>query len=49
METKEYMKSDRYKEAIANYKSRINLELMEFKYLSGITGQGFNSSYNKVN
>ena len=34
---------------VDNFKSRINLELMEFKYLSGITGQGFNSSYNKVN
>ena len=34
---------------VDSFKSRINLELMEFKYLSGITGQGFNSSYNKVN
>ena len=34
---------------VDNFKNRINLELMEFKYLSGITGQGFNSSYNKVN
>lgn len=32
-----------------SFKSRINLELMEFNRLSGITGQGFNSSYNKVN
>ena len=34
---------------IDNFKYRINLELLEFKYLSGVTSDAINSKYNKVN
>ena len=34
---------------IDNLKQRINLELFEYKYLSGVTQSAINSKYNKVN
>ena len=34
---------------IENFKQRINLELFEFKYLSGAHSSAINSKYNKVN
>lgn len=34
---------------IENFKQRINIEIFEFKYLSGATSRSINSKYNKVN
>jgi hypothetical protein len=34
---------------IENFKQRVNIELFEFKYLSGVTSRSINSKYNKVN
>ena len=34
---------------VDNFKQRINIELLEYKYLSGVTQSAINSKYNKVN
>ena len=34
---------------VDNFKQRMNLELFEYKYLSGVTQSAINSKYNKVN